>query len=273
MKLKSKYWILSVSLLAAGAFASVSYSGGTYAQNFDTLASSGTGVTFNDNSTLPGWYAVSGNSGVVYSNGVNYTFALPGTETTHADAYNANIGGSSAITIYSYGATDASDRALGSISDQAKDFWYGFGIKNDTGSSLSDFTLTYDGEQWRKGTGTSAQNLLVYYRIGGADFDSSGTWTQLNDLTFTSPNIIDTGALDGNSSGNRTAGLTQTITQTVATGENVWFAWVDLDYEGELDHGLAIDNVSFTATVPEPATLSLFGISAILLIFIRRVRR
>ena len=211
------YFAITVILgmITAGAHAAVSYSGGTYTQNFDTLASTGTGIAFNDDSTLPGWYAVSANTQVVYSNGVSFSFFVPITETTRADAYNANVGGSAGTTLYSYGATDASDRALGSISDQSHDFFYALCITNDTGSALKNFTLTYDGEQWRNAAdGSAEQNLLVYYRIGGTNFDSAGAWTQLTDLTFVTPTTNSPGALDGNDPANRTAGLTQTVIKT-----------------------------------------------------------
>ena len=231
--------------VAAGA---VNYTGGVYTQDFNSLESSGTSNPFNDGSTLPGWYAVSGNSGIVYSGGSGFDFTLPGSPTTHADAYRANNGSSGAISLYSYGVTDDAERALGSVSDQAKDFWYGLCVKNDTGTNLIGFSLTYDGEQWRDSTSDEHQSLFVFYRIGGTAFDSSGTWIQLTNLTFTSPRIDDGGNLNGNLDWNRTGGLTQTVMESVDAGENIWFAWVDLDYEGEPDHGLAIDNVEFVAS-------------------------
>jgi hypothetical protein len=34
----------------------ISFNGSTYSQNFDTLAQTGTNITWSNDSTIPGWY-------------------------------------------------------------------------------------------------------------------------------------------------------------------------------------------------------------------------
>src|SRR5688572_16793663 len=100
--------VILFPLCHAGAV--VSYTGGTYLQDFNTLASTGLDTAFTDDSTLNGWTAYSGDSG--YTNSGPFTFAL-GTASAGADAYDADTGGSGTGELYSYGSAGSSDRALG----------------------------------------------------------------------------------------------------------------------------------------------------------------
>src|SRR5580765_656148 len=59
-------------------------------ENFDSLASTGTNLTWTDNSTIPGWYS---------------------TRAT----YNSGTGSSNTGALYSFGLAGAADRALGSV--------------------------------------------------------------------------------------------------------------------------------------------------------------
>jgi PEP-CTERM motif len=49
-----------------------------------------------------------------------------------------------------------------------------------------------------------------------------------------------------------------------APGQSLWLRWTDANDAGN-DHGLAIDNVSVEASgaVPEPSTLTMFGVGAL----------
>ena len=72
---------------------SISALGVPLTENFDTLASTGTGITWTDNSTIPGWYS---------------------TRTT----YNSGTGSSNTGALYSFGVggtNPVTDRALGSV--------------------------------------------------------------------------------------------------------------------------------------------------------------
>lgn len=242
--------LLAVILfLSAASYAVVEYTGGTYVQNFDGLASSGKNIQFENDSTLPSWFVLSGDARVVCSGKEDFSFAVPKRENKVSGLYSAGAGGGKAGGMYSFGrqkTNPETDRALGAISfgDRA-DFFYGLCLKNASGAELPGFTLSYDGEQWRN-FGGAGQKMMVFYRIGGEKFDSTGIWTRLDELTFTSPQTGGSKALDGNAAANR-AVLSETVNVAVPAGENIWVVWVDLDYEGVDDHALAIDNVQFAA--------------------------
>lgn len=243
------------------ASAQVSYTGGVYTQDFDSLATSGTANVFTDNITLPGWYAKSGDTGYVQNDLGVFSLVVPTTFTNTANEYRGDNGTSNTGDIYSFGTTAATERALGSIgSGTPPDFFTALAIKNDSGTPLSSFTVTYDGEQWRVGgsaTGATAQNvtnrpetIFFYYRVGGTDIDNTGTWIPVTGLNFTSPTFPPTGtgnAIDGNAAANRVAGITATISAPIQPNDVIWLMWVDVDSPGG-DHAMAIDNVTFTGT-------------------------
>lgn len=257
--------IAGVCAMAVGAKAQVSFTGTTYTQDFDSLANTGADVTFTDNSTITGWHAYSGDT--AYSGSGAFTFTL-GTANTAADAYDASDGSSGTGELYSFGTGTSTDRAFGAVgSGTPDDFFIGVEVQNNTGSSLSSYTVSYTGEQWRLGIAGQADQLLVFYRIGGTSFDATGTWTQVSALTFSSPITSGTvGALNGNTN---SVNLSTTINDTVANGQSVWFAFVDPDNTGT-DNGMALDNFSF-ATVPEPSTyMMLLGGALMMVLVIRR---
>ena len=246
----------AVSVLApAVASAQISYTGSPYVQNFDSLASSGSAAPFVDNTTIPGWYVENHDTG--YATGdVTGALLFAGSRQAQSDNYTPGTGSSNTGALYSFGVAGVNgveDRALGAIgSGTPDDFFIGMAVKNDTGLPLSSFTVTYDGEQWRlAGNATQrAETVYAFYRIGGTAFDGTGTWTPLTALDFTSPNVSASAsgsALDGNASGNRVEGRTATVSAPVQPGDIVWILWMDIDHGGS-DHGMALDNVQFTAT-------------------------
>lgn len=259
---------LAPCLAATGA---VIYTGGTYTQNFDSLASTGTAVAFTDDVTLPGWTAYNGETG--YSGSGSFTFTL-GTAQNHADDYRADNGANTTGDLISYGSTGSGERALGSLASGATDeFFITLQITNSTGLDVTSFNLGYVGEQWRRGANNPqrAESLLFYYRVGGTVFDATGTWTSVSALDFTSPEIsgITAATLDGNAAANRTS-LSQSVSVSLPAGQNLWLTWVDPDNSGT-DHGLAIDNVQLSlTTVPEPGALILCSLAPLGLLVRRR---
>ncbi len=245
--------------------AQVSYVSGTYTQNFDSLATSATikadAFDFVDNVTLPGWYAESLTTNYTGA-AATFTLATTVAVSTRADKYSISDNSTNAGDLYSSGTLGSTDRALGSVGSSSIDYFYGVRITNNTSSPLKNFTVTYDGEQWRRG-GTATERpetLNVAYRIGGTALDNSGTWILIPELAFTSPNITPTGpgvaaGLDGNAAANRVAGITKKITAAIANGESVWIVFADADDAGN-DHAMAVDNFSFTAEVNTGANVS-----------------
>lgn len=211
----------------------------TYTQNFNTLANSGTGNAWTDNSTITGWY---------------------GSRTT----YNASDGSSNAGALYSFGAASASDRALGSVgSGSTTTVYYGARFFNNTGGTISALKITYTGEQWRNGGNTSAQTVNFAYQTGTSVTSlTAGSWTAVSNLNFTSlVNTASAAALNGNLVGTNAAMVSYTITGlSIPAGQEIMIRWEDIDHSGS-DHGLGIDDFTIEANPvdnapPVIATLS-----------------
>ncbi len=203
-------------------------------QDFNTLASSGTNA-WTDNSVLSGWYA------------------------NHTGLSNYLIGTGSAVTggLYSFGASAATDRALGSVcSNGTGAIRHGVRVKNNGASNITSLTVAYTGEQWRNGGNTTAHKLDFAYSNPAATVTSVtvGTFIDLNTLDFTGPiATATTAALDGNAAANRTVIAAQTITVTIPAGQEIMLRWEDLNDTGN-DHGLAVDDLTVTATFSGSST-------------------
>ena len=143
--------VLALGVGASVPAAAISYTGGTYTQDFDTLAMGGGSQTWANESTVPGWYA----------------YYTPGGTWTAYTAYLPTAGGSSSEGLESLGLNNDSNRALGGRQWVENTHW-GFSLVNNTGSAISAFELTYTGEQWRQ-QGTNPDNVrrtLTEYAVG-----------------------------------------------------------------------------------------------------------
>lgn len=241
--------------------------GSTYAQNFDSLASSGSGITWDNNTTLPGWFL--------------FRQPAPGTTIT---TYNAGTGSSTSGSFYSFGLSGNTERALGAVGSGGSYWgspgsgavagWMAVGFQNNTGATLTSFSVSYDGEQWRYSGITSAQTMRFEYGFGIA-FTSVPSWLAPGgNFDWDSPVTSGSaGAIDGNILGLVT-GRGGTISNlSWSPGDTLWLRWVEVNDAGD-DHGLAIDNFTFTALVPEPRLTSLaFGVGLLVLAAWRRGSR
>ena len=262
---------------AANGQISLTGSSLTYTQDFDSLTRSTTAESWTDNTAtvsandaprvigLLGWYA--GSFGT----------------TTTTPQIRAGTGSSATGSFYSFGASGDGDRALGTLpSDSSASASMRLGVRfvNNTGSAISGFSLTYDGEEWRLGAVTAVNNqYVVAYSIfspGAGSLDAPSLYTSIGSATFNTP-LDGTGtgaALNGNDPANRVAGLTGTVTDlNVAPGDEIWIRWFDSNSSGA-DHGIAIDNLNVAfdvAPVPEPSALALLGLGSLLLF--RRMRK
>lgn len=244
--------VIFVTAVAASTQAAIDYSsvGSTYSQSFDSLASSGTDLGWTNDTTIPGW------SLFRVTNGDN-------PAPTPMNYYDASDGSANNGRFYSFGI--GGDRALGGIGkgtfgytgDIANNIlanatagWIAASITNNTGTPLTQLTLHYDGEQWRDAgdNGPPYPQTMVFQYGFGSDFASVASWNSPGgSFDFTSPVYTTTdGPVDGNSAG-RVAGLGGTIASlSWQAGSTIWLRWVEKN-DLAFDHGLAIDNVSFTA--------------------------
>jgi endonuclease/exonuclease/phosphatase family metal-dependent hydrolase len=205
---------------------------GPYAQNFDSLGA--VSAAWTDNSTLGGWYISKSVAGAV-------------------TGYTAGTGSSGTGAIYSYGVAGVStiaDRALGSVASATSGiFAYGVRFTNDTAATLTNFSVTYTGEQWRNSGVATTQSLAFSYRISNspitsADAANANSWTAVTALNFNSPTVGGTATpLDGNAATNRQFFSVTLIGASVGPGQEIFFRWRDTDDIGT-DHGLAIDDLA-----------------------------
>jgi uncharacterized protein len=213
----------SATFWDAGAV-SLTTLGATYDENFDTLANSGT-----TNTALPtGWD--------LFESGTNANAA-----------YQAGTGSNNAGDTYSFGASTATERALGGLRSGSLVPTVGAQFTNNTGATITSITISYAGEQWRLGqnvTGRAADRLDFQISTDATSL-STGTWTDQNALDFGSPVLAGTiGALNGNAAANRTA-ISAVITSLgIPNGATFWIRWIDADLIPGADDGLAIDEFS-----------------------------
>jgi hypothetical protein len=235
-----------------------------YLQNFDTLGSTGLEHPWVNDSTLPGWSLFR-----VTSNVNSTPVALT--------KYLVNDGTVDAGRFYSFGTGSASDRALGGVgngsfgdgpgseqvgvNNTAVAGWIAVSFVNNTGVTISQFTVGYNGEQWRDAGDNQppvAQTMVFEYGIGNT-FAGVPSWTQpAGNFDFISPVVTTTqGAIDGNTAGlDEDLGGSRNITWL--PGDTLWLRWIERN-DNAIDHGLAIDDFSFSiAAVPEPGA-ALFG--------------
>lgn len=236
---------------------SITAAGSAYTQNFDGLAASGTGMTWANDSTLPGWSL----------------FRQTGTAIS---TYRAGTGSATTGSFYSFGASGSNDRALGGLGTDGTYFgspdpgylagWMAVSFSNGSGGSLDGFQVSWEGEQWRNGNAT-AQTMVFEYGLGSS-FSTVASWATPGGL-FDFSSVVNggtAGAVVGNSAG-LVAGRGGSVSSlSWAVNDTLWLRWVELN-DTNSDHGLAIDNFSFTANrssaaVPDGGTtFALFGLS------------
>jgi len=296
----SRLHILSAAgLLGASALsAQILYDGGVYSQNFDAdyphdvlTPSTNYARTFTPNldSVNPnldggtvgwvGWYAAAG-GGAGLSTGVS-------PSVSNSDIRISDGTQSTQFALYIFRPAGTQDGALGSIVVNALSglaspgepvgfTTFGMRLVNNTSETLTQFTLGYTGEQWRVASNqTVAHTLDVSFQLGATSL-VDGAWTSVPELMFTGPQVnANPGAafnIDGNLEANQ-----MTLGHTVfginwEPGAELWIRWYDLNDPGT-DHALGIDNVQFSAAIPEPSTSVLLGLAGLAAAAFRRRRR
>ena len=268
MKTLKKNLFVAATLLAllpvAQAQISVGSPSFTYTQSFDSLTTSTTATPWVNDSTLPGW-------SLINSAGAAAATIVGGTGSSNAGSF------------YSFGAASSGDRALGGAASGGAYFgspaagaiagWMVVAFTNNTNANIDSFTFGYSGEQWRNGGNTSAQTMVMEFGVGSS-FAGVASWTAPGgSADFTSPLVGATAAaVDGNGAGLVT-GLGGSYTGlSWAAGSTLYVRFVERNDTGN-DHGLALDNFSFSVTaVPEPGTVALWlaGLGAIAFVARRR---
>lgn len=228
------------TLTVVNADGSLAWGGGAYTQNFDGLPNSGT-------YTLTSAGPLAFSAAPISATGLAGWSLAKYSGTGTVALFRVDNGAGNSGSVYSYGTTSATDRALGTLSSGSTVPRFGVTLVNTTGQTITQFTLSYTGEQWRRGSG-AANKLTFEYAVGGTDINT-GTFTGASALNFVAP--VTTGssvALDGNALANRTAVSGTVDGISWAPGQTLILRWSDTDDTGS-DDGLAIDDLSFDTFV------------------------
>ena len=196
-----------------------------YAQDFNTLASSGTSSI-----TPTGWFfsETGGNANALYT---------------------AGTGSSNAGDTYSFGAASATERAFGGLRSGALIPVIGASFTNNTSATLSLLNISYTGEHWRAGVASrgASDRIDFQYSLDATSL-TTGTWVDVDALDFATPatgTISAAGAIDGNNASFRTLVAGSISGLLLANGATVWIRWTDFDISSS-DDGLAVDDFSIT---------------------------
>jgi len=227
--MKTLATLLSLAALATSASAQISLSGGNpvYTQDFNTLDTNAT-----NSSNLPnGW-----------------VIAEAGTGGAANGQYRSGNGSANAGDTYSFGATQNTDRALGSLASNSVRPFFGASFTNNTGVPLVNVQVTYRAEQWRAGdTAVKTDTLMFYYSTTATAIDTSTSgWTAVPALLTLSTNSAATGTSGNATDGNTVftnMNATLTFPTPIPNGSTLRVKWMDVNILGS-DDGIAIDDLT-----------------------------
>jgi hypothetical protein len=236
----------------------------SYSQNFDSLASSGAALSWSNDVTLEGWFL----------------FRQPATGPVALTSYAVDSGSGNSGSFFSYGSTNASDRALGGLGSGGNYFgspgpaagnvagWIALALTNSSGTTINALDLSFNGEQWRNGGNASAQSMVLQYGFGST-FAAVANWIAPGgNFNWTSPVVSATAAaVNGNVAGNGGGRVSNRGGSLQNLGwlanSNLWFRWIENNDAGN-DHGLAFDDLSINlgASLPVVTISSLDAAAA-----------
>jgi hypothetical protein len=270
--------------------------GSTYTQNFDSLpldAPDNASIEsvypngWRDDSTtvagshvgLPGWYLYHPMIPVAENGDNDHQRLRFGDGSSSVGAFYAFSNGPNAATNpeKALGMLPADELALPpTTATRAMSMRIGLRLINNTGVALKEVYVTYDGEQWRDGAVVPIRTDYMYLYVGVQStvdnwFSSAPYYNTFVPGHFNAPVSANANAaVDGNGIG-KVAGIngiygTPSPIGVVdwLPGEELWIVWDQENREGAGD-GLAIDNVSVTAFVPEPTAWTLLALAALVL--------
>ncbi len=233
---------------SANAQISYATAGSNYTQNFDNLLTPS--VPANNTAVAS-----------VLPTGWSFVEAGANANTT----FRVDNGSSSTGDTFFDGATSSNERSLGSYASGSLTSQYGVVFTNSTGATLTSFTLSYTGEQWRDGgSATSVLNKLTFAYAVNPTSLTVGTYTNVTSLDFTAlvNNLTADAVTDGNAANRRTA-ITFTVTGiSWPAGQTLYIRWTDINDAGN-DDNLAVDDLTFSASAPTPVISSTGTLAAV----------
>ncbi len=226
------------------AWGQLSYTGGVVVQDFDSLPMTGTfdyaalGIGKGPAQLTAAPVFATGTTGWgIHARGGSQLIFLVGDGSAQTTA------------AYSYGILASSDRALGSLAG-AHDANLGWRLVNNTGQTITRFTIGFYAEQWRNGGTSSLVGFSGEYRIvASGDIDSTATHIAVANMNAPALSAVSGSSfsMNGNSSSNRIERSATVTGISWANGQMLILRWRDLDETGS-DNGLALDDVLFHAS-------------------------
>jgi hypothetical protein len=255
--------------------APLSYTGGAISENFNTLP---TNVTNASQVGLPkaAFYinpAINGATGLTGWQGNN---VLGSSATTEFRSQDGSLSGNGGRGLMSYGTNGSTERALGALPTSNNINQFGLVLVNNSLDTYGGFSLSFTGEQWRRGESGVTNTMTFAYGVGATNIDSS--LTTFAGLNFSNPNNQSSPtevALNGNLPANQVAKFGAVTGLNWAPGQTLVLRWTTSEGSGQ-DNGLGIDDFGFSAqVVPEPSTLVLgaMGLAGLVGYRVRRQRR
>lgn len=252
MRHLASFAALAALASVAGA-QTISYTGGTYAQNFDGLNNTGSVVPtgrgphalaplFAD-ATMNGWYAAN---------------PLGSSANTEIRAQNGSLSGSAGRGVVSFGADGSTERALGTLPTSNQISSFGALFVNDTGTTLTEIRISYIGEQWRRGDVPDPNALVFSYGFASSIEDATTLFPALDLLSINLQAAPTNVALDGNDPANQAIRNGLITNVNWAPGATLAIRWITTEQSGQ-DDGLSIDNFQLTA-IPAPGTGALLAL-------------
>jgi regulation of enolase protein 1 (concanavalin A-like superfamily) len=253
----------NASALPPPSFIAYTTPGAVYSQNFDSLPNPGvTSVNADNPVTI---------NTVTYSLGNPYDFAFPTLATGSgglgisalAGWYGLGVAGSKFGATdgdqttggqISFGLPDSANRALGLLATSSTGGTaLGVRFVNATGITLNRMNVQITGQVWRQSNIPKTLQFLYYIDptgVGGFPSTMTAMIPALNVNIPTVPGDVGGVAVDGTLPQNQTnrSVLNQTITN-LPPGAALWLVWQMTDSSGKAQ-GLAIDNLSFSASAP-----------------------
>ncbi|MGA2862971.1 MAG: lamin tail domain-containing protein [Verrucomicrobiota bacterium] len=244
--------------------------GSVYTQDFDSLPNPGATSVNSDNPvtingitySLPNPFdfaqpsAPSGQSGGLGLAPLAGWYGLaapgPGTDTRFGASYGDQTAGGQ----ISFGLPDSTNRALGLLATSSTGSTaFGAKLINLTATTLNRISLQFTGELWRQSD--KAKTLQFYYLVDPTAAQPCSTnytafLPSLNVSFPTLPAAVGGLAVDGTLAANQTnLSLLNQVIANWPPGAALWLVWEIADPAGKAQ-GLAIDNLSFSASAGEP---------------------
>ena len=224
-----------------------------YTQNFSNLPAPS---TYSSGITGKGPYFL----GSLHT-GLQGLFISQTTGTNAALNFATSSGSNATSGIFSYGATNAAIRGLGSLASSAGAYVFGISFTNTSNTVIDQFEIEFTAAQWRKGGSGKANEWTFLYHLSGTNNVLDSLTKKDTTLNFTSVQTsIGTAALNGLLAVNQQKKKDTLLNLQWKPGEQLIIKWQDKDEVGN-DDGMALHQLICKAlTMPDNTAPTVFAL-------------